>query len=246
MGFFSNIFSKNKPKKSFADFVVDVHSHLLPGIDDGSKSMEDSIAMIRMLIDMGYQKLVITPHVMAHIYPNSSQHILEVFNSLQAEVLKLQLPITMEISAEYYLDETLFERISKHDLIPFAGNHILFECSFRNESLRLFDLVFQLKAAGYQPIIAHFERYVYFHNRIEIAQELRSMGCLIQVNLLSFSRYYGKSIQQQAAELLTNNLIDIVGTDCHRLDQLLHLTAKKNRHSIEKCFSAPLINPTFR
>ncbi|MBP5982739.1 MAG: histidinol phosphatase [Fluviicola sp.] len=246
MGFFSKLFSKNKPKKSFADFVVDVHSHLLPGIDDGAKSMEDSIAMIRTMIDMGYQKLVITPHVMAHRYQNSSRQIQQVFTELQAEVTRLGLSIVLEVSAEYYLDETLFERIVNGDLLPFSGNHILFECSFRNESLQLFDLVFQLKAAGYQPVIAHFERYVYYHNRIEIAQQLRSMGCLIQVNLLSFSGYYGKLIQRQAEELLANNLVDVVGTDCHRLDQLLHLTAKKNRHAIEKCFSASLINPTFR
>jgi tyrosine-protein phosphatase YwqE len=246
MGFFSNIFREKKPRNSFANLLVDVHSHLLPGIDDGAKSMDDSLAMIRMLIDMGYQKLIITPHVMAHRYPNSSQHILQLFHTLQTEVMTLQLPITLEISAEYYLDETLFERINNNDLLPFSGNHILFECSFRNEPLSLFDLVFQLKAAGYQPVIAHFERYVYYHNRIEIAQELKSMGCLIQVNLLSFSGYYGKSIQRQAEELLANNLVDIVGSDCHRLDQLLHLTAKKNRHVIEKCFSASLINPTFR
>lgn len=246
MGFFSKLFSKNKPQKSFANLLVDVHSHLLPGIDDGAKSMEDSIAMIRMLIDMGYQKLIITPHVMAHRYPNSTQHIQQVFHTLQTEVMKQQLPISLEISAEYYLDETLFERIENGDLLPFSGNHILFECSFRNEPLSLFDLVFQLKAAGYQPVIAHYERYVYYHNRNEIAQELKSMGCLIQVNLLSFSGYYGKLIQRHSEELLANNLVDVVGTDCHRLDQLLHLTAKKNRHSIEKCFSASLINPTFR
>ena len=246
MGFFSKFFSKNKPKKSFTDFVVDVHSHLLPGIDDGAKSMEDSIAMIRTMIDMGYQKLVITPHVMAHRYPNSSQHILQVFHTLQTEVMKQQLPITLEIAAEYYLDETLFERINNNDLLPFAGNHILFECSFRNEPLSLFDLVFQLKAAGYQPVIAHFERYVYYHNRIEIAQELKSMGCLIQVNLLSFSGYYGKLIQRQAEELLANNLVDIVGTDCHRLDHLHHLTTKKKKRLLEKTFAAKVINPTLR
>lgn len=246
MGFFSNIFREKKPRKSFANLLVDVHSHLLPGIDDGAKSMDDSLAMIRMLIDMEYQKLIITPHVMAHRYPNSTQHIQQVFHSLQTEVMKQQLPISLEISAEYYLDETLFEHINNNDLLPFAGNHILFECSFRNEPLSLFDVVFQLKAAGYQPVIAHFERYVYYHNRIEIAQELKSMGCLIQVNLLSFSGYYGKSIQRQSEELLANNLVDIIGTDCHRLDQLLHLTAKKNRRAIEKCFSASLINPTFR
>jgi protein-tyrosine phosphatase len=246
MGFFSNIFREKKPRKSFANLLVDVHSHLLPGIDDGAKSMDDSLAMIRMFIDMGYQKLIITPHVMAHRYPNSTQHIQQVFHSLQTEVMKQQLPISLEISAEYYLDETLFERIYNNDLLPFAGNHILFECSFRNEPLSLFDVVFQLKAAGYQPVIAHFERYVYYHNRIEIAQELKSMGCLIQVNLLSFSGYYGKSIQRQSEELLANNLVDIIGTDCHRLDQLLHLTAKKNRRAIEKSFSASLINPTFR
>ena len=246
MGFFSNIFREKKPRKSFANLLVDVHSHLLPGIDDGAKSMDDSLAMIRMLIDMGYQKLIITPHVMAHRYPNSTQHIQQVFHSLQTEVIKQQLPISLEISAEYYLDKTLFEHINNNDLLPFAGNHILFECSFRNEPLSLFDVVFQLKAAGYQPVIAHFERYVYYHNRIEIAQELKSMGCLIQVNLLSFSGYYGKSIQRQSEELLANNLVDIVGTDCHRLDQLLHLTAEKNRRSFEKCFFAPLLNPTFR
>jgi hypothetical protein len=108
MGFFSNIFREKKPQNSFANLLVDVHSHLLPGIDDGAKSMDDSLAMIRMLIDMGYQKLIITPHVMAHMYPNSTQHILQVFHTLQTEVMKQQLPITLEIAAEYYLDETLF------------------------------------------------------------------------------------------------------------------------------------------
>ena len=102
-----------------------------------------------------------------------------------------------------------------------------------------------MKAAGYQPIIAHFERYVYFHNRIEIAQKLRSMGCYIQVNLTSFSGYYGKTIQRQAQDLLASNLIDIVGTDCHRIDHLHHLTAKKNKRYLEKCFKAKFINPTF-
>jgi tyrosine-protein phosphatase YwqE len=179
---------------------------------------------------------------MAHMYPNSTQHIQQVFHSLQTEVMKQQLPITLEISAEYYLDETLFERIKNNDLLPFAGNHILFECSFRNEPLSLFDLVFQLKAAGYQPVIAHFERYIYFHNRIEIAQELQSMGCLIQVNLLSFTGYYGKSIQRQAAVLLTNNYIDLFGTDCHKIAHLENLVDSKNAKLISKCFDYQSIN----
>lgn len=242
MGFFSNIFREKKPKKSFANLLVDVHSHLLPGIDDGAKSMDESLAMIRMMIDMGYQKLIITPHVMAHMYPNSTLHIQQVFQTLKKEVMKQQLPITLEISAEYYLDETLFERIKNSDLLPFAGNHILFECSFRNEPLSLFDLVFQLKAAGYQPVIAHFERYIYFHNRIEIAQELKSMGCLIQVNLLSFTGYYGKSIQRQAAVLLTNNYIDLFGTDCHKINHLENLMDSKNTKYISKCFDYQSIN----
>lgn len=242
MGFFSNLLREKKPQKPFAKLLVDVHSHLLPGIDDGAKSMEESLLMIRMLIDMGYQKLIITPHVMAHMYPNTSQKILQVYNSLQTEVIKQKLPILLEISAEYYLDDTLFERIKNNDLLPFAGNHILFECSFRNEPLSLFDLVFQLKAAGYQPVIAHFERYVYFHNRIEIAQELQSLGCLIQVNLLSFSGYYGKSIQRQAAILYSNNCIDLVGTDCHKIAHLENLTDIKKVKKLSKYIDYQVIN----
>lgn len=245
MGFFS-CFSPKKSTKPFAPLVVDVHSHLLPGIDDGAKTMDDSIEMIRVLIEMGYKKLIITPHVMAHIYPNSSRLIHQVFRALQAEVKQLELPIILEVSAEYYLDETLFERIDNGDLLPFAGNHILFECSFRNESLRLFDIVFQLKAAGYQPIIAHFERYVYFHNRLEIAQQLRDMGCFIQVNLSSFTGYYGKEIQNQANQLAINELVDILGTDCHRMEHLYQLTASKNRKLMQKCLLTTVLNATFQ
>lgn len=230
-----NVF--NRQKKEAADLggklLVDIHSHLLPGIDDGAPTMDHTIGMLRKFEELGYQKLIFTPHVMSGVYDNTSEIILNKLDEVRKVSQDLGLKLVLEASAEYYFDETLFERIRTKDFLPFHGNHVLFEFSFRNQPSQVEELVFQLKSAGYQPVLAHFERYIYFHSSIEVAKSLRERGCYIQVNLNSFTGHYGPEVKNQAIRLLKAGLIDILGSDCHRIQHL---------ESIEKSLKEPVFH----
>lgn len=211
---------EKEPAKLGESLLVDMHSHLLPGLDDGAPTMDHTIGMLRKFEALGYRKLIMTPHVMSGVYDNTSELIRSKLEEVRKVSQELGLNLILEATAEYFFDETLFERIRNNDLLPFNGNHILFEFSFRNQPSQIEDLIFQLKSAGYQPILAHFERYMYFHPSIEVAKSLRERGCLIQVNLNSFTGHYGPEVKAQAMKLLKSGLIDLLGSDCHRIQHL--------------------------
>ena len=221
MGIFS-AFNRQKKEavKLGENLIVDIHSHLLPGIDDGAPTMDHTIGMLRKFEELGYQKLIMTPHIMSGVYDNTSEIILNKLEEVRKVSQDLGLKLILEASAEYYFDETLFERLRNKDILPFQGNHILLEFSFRNQHTQIDELVFQLKSAGYQPVLAHFERYVYFHSSVEVARSLRERGCFIQVNLNSFTGHYGPDVKNQAIRLLKAGLIDVLGSDCHRIQHL--------------------------
>lgn len=239
----------NRQKKEAADLGgtlrVDIHSHLLPGIDDGAPTMDHTIGMLRKFEELGYQKLIFTPHIMSGVYDNTSEIILEKLEEVRHVSRELGLNLILEASAEYYFDETLFERIRKKDLLPFHGNHILFEFSFRNQPSQVEDIVFSLKSAGYQPVLAHFERYMYFHPSVEVAKSLRERGCYIQVNLNSFTGHYGPDVKNQAIRLLKAGLIDILGTDCHRIQHLELLESSLKESVFHQLMTLKVKNPLF-
>lgn len=239
----------NRQKKEAANLggslLVDIHSHLLPGIDDGAPTMDHTIGMLRKFEELGYQKLILTPHIMSGVYDNTSEIILKKLDEVRKVSQELGLKLTLEASAEYYFDETLFERIRTKDLLPFHGNHILFEFSFRNRPSQIEDIVFGLKSAGYQPVLAHFERYMYFHPSIEVAKSLRERGCYIQVNLNSFTGHYGPDVKNQAIRLLKSGLIDILGSDCHRIQHLELLESSLREAVFHQLLEAKVKNPLF-
>lgn len=240
MGFFSRFSSKqNAPLHKLK---ADMHSHLLPGIDDGSKDIDHTIGMLRKFVELGYEKLILTPHVMTGVYNNTTEIILGKLEEVKQVIKELEIPIIIEASAEYYLDETFLEKIKSKDLLPFHGNHILFECSFRDEPRALEQAVFELQTKGYQPVLAHFERYIYYHGSIEKAKQLRAQGVLIQANLNSFTGHYGPQVLKQAELLLKNRLIDYAGSDCHRIEHLQILEQNLGKKSFHKLFELPLKN----
>lgn len=242
-----DVFTRQKkyPADLGAKLMVDIHSHLLPGIDDGAPTMDHTIGMLRKFEELGYQKLIFTPHVMSGVYENTSEIILKKLDEVQQVSRDLGLNLVLEASAEYYFDETLFERIRNNDLLPFSGNHILFEFSFRNQPAQIEELIFQLKSAGYQPVLAHFERYMYFHPTVETAKSLRERGCFIQVNLNSFTGHYGSEVKNQAIRLLKAGLIDILGSDCHRLQHLQLLESSLKGVVFHQLAELKVKNPLF-
>lgn len=246
MGLFDFLKStKNNTPAFIGKLEVDIHSHLVPGIDDGAPTIDHSIGMIRKFEELGYRKLIMTPHVMSGVYDNSSETILSAFKQLKSTVHDLGIQIELEVSAEYFLDETLFERIKSKDFLPFNGNHVLFELSFRHEPQQLEDFVFLMCSSGYQPVIAHFERYPYYHESIDMAQRLKELGCMIQVNLNSFTGHYGPGVKKQALRLLKANLIDIAGSDCHRIEHLQILASHLNDSAYHELLQSKVKNAQF-
>lgn len=218
-----NFFRKSPKLKDFAFLACDMHSHLLPGIDDGAKSLEESLTLIRALSDLGFQQLFTTPHIMADLYPNTPEIIAQKEQEVQKAIAQAALPVQLQAAAEYLLDEAFAEKVHNKILLPLPGNRVLIETNFIAAPPQLDQLIFQLQAEGYQPVLAHPERYLYFHKQFNIYHELRERGVELQLNLLSLTGYYGKPELALAHRLLKEKLIDFLGTDLHHQRHLLQL-----------------------
>ena len=223
------LFSRSKPPKIKVDFSLlnaDMHSHLIPNIDDGSPDIETSLQLIRGMMDLGYKKLITTPHVMWDMYRNDRQIILDGLDQLRAATKMEGLDIEINAAAEYFLDEHVEELIkNKEPLLAISGNMILVEFSMAHPPMNLKDILFELQMNGYQPVIAHPERYIYLGNNKDFYDELKNIGCLFQLNLLSLSSHYGKPVHELAQYLIKKEYYDLVGTDLHHIR---HLEALNN------------------
>jgi tyrosine-protein phosphatase YwqE len=233
MSFLKNIFKKKKAPLAPQDFSalkVDVHSHLIPGIDDGSKSLDDSINLILGLASLGYKKIITTPHIMYDYYRNDKETILSGLKRLR-EALKLhKIDIEIDAAAEYYLDDHFVELIEKKELLTFGDNMVLFELSFFEEPRMLNQVIFNLQLEGYKPVLAHPERYSYWHRSMNKYEELIDKGVLFQANLGSFSGNYGPEVMKIAEKLADNGWISFLGSDTHHMMHIQLLqTLKKNK-----------------
>ncbi len=223
---FKDIF-KSKPKVRLHDFSeigVDMHSHLIPGIDDGSQSNEESLEMISALHQFGFQKLITTPHIMSGGYDNTTAIISEGRDKLATYLRSKGEEIQIERSAEYYLDGHFEKLIEEKNLMPFGNNHILFELSYMFRPTNIEKIVFELNMEGYKPILAHPERYNYLgDNELKQLKKVKDSGMYFQLNLFSLGGAYGPSAKQLGEKLIQEKMIDFVGTDIHKPAQLRYL-----------------------
>lgn len=213
---FSFFFKKKKITNfNLSSIGVDIHSHLLPNIDDGSKSLENSLELIEPLMALGYRKLITTPHVMAEVYPNSREVILEKLSLLRTFLVNNNINVEIGAAAEYYLDDAFLKLLTEERLLTLFDDHILVEMSFMFPLSGLFDHFFQIERQGYNIVLAHPERYTYYHSDYNMYREIKEKGVKLQLNLLSLTGYYGESTKKVALKLLKDKLIDFVGTDTH-------------------------------
>lgn len=208
---------KKEPDYNFSTIGTDMHSHILPGIDDGAKNIGDSISLAKRFKELGYKKLVATPHVMADYFRNTPEIIHHALDILREGLLQNNIDLEVNAAAEYYLDETFENKIAKKEVLTFGPNYLLFELSFINAPHNLFEVIDKIQDAGYQPVLAHPERYPYFHNSLESYQQIRETGCYLQLNTIALTGYYGKGAKQTAEELIDNYCIDFLGSDMHHL-----------------------------
>ncbi len=202
---------------------VDLHSHLIPGIDDGSKSMEESVALIKQLHAFGYEKIITTPHVMMHRYPNSSKTITSGLAALQEVLRQQHINVTVEAAAEYFLDEHFMELVERREVLTFGENYLLFEMSYVNHPANIEDLVRSMIDAGYTPVLAHPERYVYMSKNFSKYVTLKALGVRFQLNLNSLNGYYSPEVKTVAKRLIDAGMINFVGSDTHRMKHLDNL-----------------------
>jgi protein-tyrosine phosphatase len=200
---------------------VDMHNHILPGLDDGSSCIEESREMSKQLANWGIEQAIYTPHVYADLYPNSPSSIQPAFERLLQDTEHSQAFSKHSFAAEYMLDDSFRELLKKEEpLLCLKDNLILVEFPLNFENIDTDTILFDLFIAGYQPVIAHPERYRYLHHLTASYQRLKDMGCLLQLNFLSLGGFYGPDINAQAEKLLSKGLIDLVSTDIHKAKQL--------------------------
>ena len=241
------IFSKSRQKAEKFDYAVlktDMHSHLLPGIDDGARDLEASVALIRGMRELGYQKLITTPHVIWDMYKNTPAIIHDRLYLLQRAVTDAGIDVEILAAAEYFLDEHVEELLKKKEpLLTIGGNKVLTEFSLAFPSMNIKDLLFEMVMMGYQPVIAHPERYVYLQKNKDFYREMKDIGCLFQLNLLSVYGYYGKSVRDLSEYLLSEDYYDLIGTDLHNINHLEALQKLGMNSHLRKLMSSDkLIN----
>ncbi|MDH3709426.1 MAG: capsular biosynthesis protein [Cyclobacteriaceae bacterium] len=238
-----SLFKKKTFDKSVRPMMVDVHSHLIPGIDDGAKTMTDSLDILQQMSDLGYQKVITTPHVMHDFYPNTSQDILKRVQVLQQRVDAVGIDLEVEAAAEYYLDEHFIKLLDqKSDLLTFGDNYLLFETSFLNEPAYMRQGIFKIISNGMKPVLAHPERYLFLQNNPEIIEDLVQRGLLLQVNTISLSGYYSKEARKLAENLIDKKMVSFLGTDCHNAKHLKAMVETIETRYFAKAMRLPLLN----
>lgn len=213
------MFTLFKSKPILKDLIpnnhIDIHSHLLPGIDDGAKSFEDTLGLTQSLQNFGISQFITTPHIIQHVWDNTREQIITTKNNTVEALAKNNITIPFQAAAEYLMDDQFVKLLQSNDLLTLKDNYVLVEISYINAPIQLYSILFDLRVAGYIPVLAHPERYLFYHNNFAEYQKLKKAGCLFQLNLLAVVGYYGENIAKIADKLLQKGMYDFVGSDVH-------------------------------
>lgn len=226
---FSKLFGSKKKEKietqyngsplvdDFSFLGADMHSHFIPGIDDGAQTVDESIEMITRMHQMGYSRIVTTPHIKVDHYPNTRETIEAGLAELKQAMAERGIDIPVHAAAEYYIDDHFLNLLENEPLLTIWKNEVLVEISFMFEPVQLNDIIYRICSKGYQPIMAHPERYLYYHQNFDKYEELKNRGCYLQMNLNSLTGYYGKQVKQTAEKLFSMGMYDYAGSDMHNI-----------------------------
>ncbi len=215
------LFSFFKKKPSLRSLIpngyVDIHNHVLPGIDDGAKNIEDTQLLLKAMCEIGIASCIATPHTLQGVWNNTTESITK---SYETALPIANLPLNTHLfraASEYMIDNSLMDRIQNSPLLTLKDNVVLVEMSFQSSPLGLFEIIFEMQLQGYEIILAHPERYYFYHQNFGMYEKLKHAKVKFQLNLLSTTGYYGKDVAMIADKLLKNEMIDYSGSDIHHL-----------------------------
>ena len=237
MSFLSDLFSTKKKEpeipllKDYSLVVTDIHSHFIPGIDDGVATMEESMEMLRSMSDLGYRKIITTPHIMMDAYRNTKEIIMNGLEKVREAVAVEKIPITISAAAEYYIDNAFLNKVREEELLTITGKTVLVEISYMNPTDNLTEVLFEMKLKGYTVLLAHPERYPFWYGNFNEYKDLKDQGILFQLNINSLCGYYGIPAMKIAERLIDENMIDYIGSDLHGARHLQGLQdSLKSKH----------------
>lgn len=234
------MFFKKRPDHSL---TIDIHSHLLPGIDDGVKSVDEGIEAIKGLMALGFNGCVTTPHFYEEVYPNEENAVLSLGIEMNQEINKRGLDFKLLIGGEYFIDTYFLDKIKAgKPLNAFGNQYLLVETSFMDKPPIFEEVIFELRTAGYRPVLAHPERYQYLYNNPGLAVEWNDQGLLMQVTTGSLAGIYGKGPQKLARNFIDMNIVNFLGSDLHAPRHLEGLTAGMTTKHYKKAMKTPLLN----
>lgn len=248
MGLFSKLFGSKDASLPDADLGVlrcDVHSHFIPGIDDGAQTMDQSMELLTAMAELGYKKVVTTPHNMADGYRNSPDIILGGLERVREELKRRGIAMEIDAAAEYYLDHELEQKVADRNVLTFGNNYLLFELPFISEPAVLLTVIFQMQTAGYKPVLAHPERYAFWYTDFSKYERLKERGVLFQLNMIALAGAYGPQAKQIAERLIDAGHYELVGSDCHSMSHVQAIKNTLSRPYLHKLIaSGKLLNST--
>lgn len=230
---FFNFKSKPKLKELIPNGYVDIHSHLLFGLDDGAKTLEDTFSFVSQVQSLGFSKVITTPHIMEGLYPNSPLTILNKLEEVNQTLFKNNIEFSIKAGAEYMMDHFFYENLKNAPLLTLKDNWVLVEMSYLSAPVQLYEIIYELQVMGYQPILAHPERYLYYFKNLAEYDKLKKSGLYFQLNLLSLVGYYGPEAQSTGEKLLLRGMIDFTGSDIHHQ---FHLNSFEKKISLKETY----------
>jgi len=249
----SHLFSffSGKPKEpeypeltDLSSIGTDIHSHLIPGIDDGVKDMEESLRMIRGFAELGYRRLVTTPHIMNDYFRNTPEIILDGLAKVRAAVAAAKINMTIDAAAEYYVDEDFLTKMIEGKLLTIGSKYVLIEISYVNPPENLKNVVFEMTIRGFAPILAHPERYPFWYEKFDEFHSLKDAGVKFQLNINSLVGYYGMAAKKVAERMIDENMIEFVGSDLHGDRHLEALRKVIHEKKLRKLLANGVLNST--
>lgn len=236
MSIFDRFIRKNTQgrRMSFESLHTDMHSHLIPGIDDGVKDLDTAVSLIGKMKELGFKKLITTPHIMTDLYKNNPTIINKGLNGLRKSVAKAGIDIQIEAAAEYQVDDGLIGILQSNELMSFGDQYVMIELPYYNAPENLNEVIFEMQVAGYKIILAHPERYMYWHNKPSKLEELKNKDVYFQLNTISLSGYYSYPTRKMARRLIQGSMIDFLGSDLHNHQSLNLLEKAMTEPELEK------------
>lgn len=227
-------FLKSKPRlrELLSDNYIDIHSHLLPGIDDGARNISDTIKLAKAFQEIGFSQFVTTPHIKNHFWDNSAKTIIAKQKETAIVLEENNITIPFKAASEYFMDDWFENHFKTEKLLTIKDNYVLVEISYISPPAQLHKTLFDLRVAGYTPILAHPERYLYYHKNFNEYEKLKKSGCLFQLNLLATMGYYGNEVTRITEELLKKGMYNFVGSDVHHRSHIQAFDQKIKMNSI--------------